>query len=370
MIVVAIALCVAQPASAQLGGLVNKAKKAVKEKVTKTVEKSVDDAKKKAVETGKSAVNVPDGVANAAGIASPEDEEAAFFNALQAANDKAYGQEPLGDEVEVWFISDKQENIWGTWNRKENKFFRKNSDGSSITLTLGDDNNIYNGSGKVIGSAANNTLTYVRSDQKITFDLEKRWIYDNGKPIGVLSAGTVKDKPALEFHSYRQRTPFVFKGWIERYMKEDLRLPLWVVYCYYFDTNRQAKALEGSLAFQRELENKQISQSRKLKPWMQNELVQFIKKNGYHKLNGKEGKILWMEMGDNGWKMFRKDDIWKTLATRGLMVDVLVKFDDCYEESRFYLEQDFKGGNEGDDSSYGPLYISRKWKKLPDPLYR
>lgn len=63
-------------------------------------------------------------------------------------------------------------------------------------------------------------------------------------------------------------------------------------------------------------ENKQISQSRKLKPWMQDELVQFIKKNGYHKLNGKEGKILWMEMGDNGWKMFRKDDIWKTLATR------------------------------------------------------
>lgn len=51
-----------------------------------------------------------------------------------------------------------------TWNRKENKFFRKNSDGSSITLTLGDDNNIYNGSGKVIGSEANNTLTYVRSD--------------------------------------------------------------------------------------------------------------------------------------------------------------------------------------------------------------
>ena len=99
-------------------------------------------------------------------------------------------------------------------------------------------------------------------------------------------------------------------------MKEDLRLPLWVVYCYYFDTNRQAKSLEGSLAFQRELENKQISQSRKLKPWMQDELVQFIKKNGYHKLNGKEGKILWMEMGDNGWKMFRKDDIWKTLATR------------------------------------------------------
>lgn len=106
------------------------------------------------------------------------------------------------------------------------------------------------------------------------------------------------------------------------------------------------------------------------KPWMQDELVQFIKKNGYHKLNGKEGKILWMEMGDNGWKMFRKDDIWKTLATRGLMVDVLVKFDDCYEESRFYLEQDFKGGDEGNDGSYGPLYISRKWKKLPDPLYR
>ena len=138
MIVVAIALCVAQPASAQLGGLGKLAKKA-KEKVTKTVEKSVDDAKKKV-------------------------EEAAFFDALQAANDKAYGQEPLGDEVEVWFISDKEENIWGTWNRKENKFFRKNSDGSSITLTLGDDNNIYNGSGKVIGSAANNTLTYVRSD--------------------------------------------------------------------------------------------------------------------------------------------------------------------------------------------------------------
>ena len=164
MIVVAIALCVAQPASAQLGGLGKLAKKA-KEKVTKTVEKAEKSVKESVKES-------PQNVAGNATTASPEDEEAAFFDALQAANDKAYGKEPLGDEVEVWFISDKQENIWGTWNRKENKFFRKNSDGSSITLTLGDDNNIYNGSGKVIGSAANNTLTYVRSDQKITFDLE------------------------------------------------------------------------------------------------------------------------------------------------------------------------------------------------------
>ena len=45
------------------------------------------------------------------------------IDALQAANDKAYGQEPLGDEVEVWFISDKQENA--IWSEARIKPFEK-----------------------------------------------------------------------------------------------------------------------------------------------------------------------------------------------------------------------------------------------------
>lgn len=411
--VVALALCVAQPASAQIGNLGSKLAKKAKEKVSQTVEKTIDNALNNTDNNAATSTNAPSNAesnaanANAASntatsnanatenaatkvectpeqpkaaeskpdttnkAARPKKEltEAEYFEALKQATDKALGREPLPDVVDIWF-SDANTVFWGTWNRKTNTYFRTNSDGSTRTYVLRDDNKIYNGSGKVVGTADNNTLTEVGNNMSLTYDMEKLWIYGNGKPIGVITSGEVNRKDGLQFHIYRMRCPLVFMGYYPHYLKEDLRLPLWVCFFGYSSERARNDALKKSYAFQEELENYKVPQSRKLKPWIEQQLIDFIKTKGHLKLNGKEGKILHIETFGNGWTMSYSPDVHKRLVNRATGAEVLFKFDDCYRKDIYYMDQDYVGGDAGDDSSYGPLYIRRGVLRSTVPIYR
>ena len=294
-----------QPAEAQLGKLVKKAK----EKVSNTVKK------------GKEAIN--DAVT------------------------------PLPKEVECVFS-----NVKGVFSIKTNSitFFSEGRRGGT-TITLNNDGSITDNNGNALGKIGDDGfMIEYETNHKAKIDPKTHFVYNDKGVIGTLEKRKVNDKEMLSFVIYNVFYGDGLYGDAQQLKRIDLRLPVWTAYCYLLDSNVKDDQVDQKI--QEAIEKQKVwdsgSQSDVSRD-MIDQIEYALQRQGDLTINGETGKVVQVNTAEKTWNYLRKETPPYRPNSRYMNMWVLIKFDSYYLYRKYLIEQVYKGGNETSDASYAAV---------------
>lgn len=289
-----------QPAEAQLGKLVKKAKQSV----SKTVQK------------GKEAVS------NAV-TSSPKEVEAIF-----CSNTKGI------------FYPEKNSIIF--------------DDGQSVTLNK--DGSITDNSGKKMAEIGDDGLiTDLQYDSKLRIDPTTLFVYNDKNVVGCIAERTEDNKEMLTFVLYGYYWGDAFIGDAQKLKKLDLRLPVWYIYCRQFQ-NKAPEKLEKAINDMKERQDLWSGGSRSdVSKDMIDQIDYALKRQGELTFNGETGKVVEVRTAEKNWNYLRKETYPPIPNSRYMNMWVTLKFNSLFIIRKYLIEQVYKGGDETSDASYGPV---------------
>lgn len=303
-----------QPASAQIGNLMKKAKSTVNN-TTKKVKNAVSSNKKSG------------------------DDSSAKSNGAKKSLGGIFSSSPK--EVELYF----QKN-WGTFYPKENRL----SDGETI-ITL-KNNQFVTNNGKVLGAIeADGTMTNTSNNHRIQLDTKRWWVFDNGKVVGTLAAKKQDERDLLALTNYGYYTYDGLVGKASDLKKLDLRLIVWLYYGLKGDSwHKDAQDLRKRMT----AEQKNLAKNAKSD--ISNDLVSKIanamKQKGLLNDGSETGRVIEVTKAESNWNYLWENTVPRVPRERYMDMYVTILYNDYYVKRKYLISQLYKAGNESSDASY------------------
>lgn len=275
--------------------------------------------------------------------------------------------------TEVQFMCDGK--IWGTFNTKENKFTRIKDGKVEYTRTMLANGDIMTETNERWGKLdEKGQLICGKNTRRIKYDPETMWVYDNGKVIGEMYGAKSKDgKEILSFTQYSMNASTGLVGKAEELKKLDLRLMVWLFYCFLkpegnamdqFEKDDYQNAMKRQQNWDKGIVGENNA-TPKIKSLVENALT----RSGELTVNGETGRILGVLMTNDGWQYIRKE-ITNDVESRYGYVYVYIRYANCYRIRRYLISQLYKVGPAAKDESYGALDKPRLLKEELMPVYK
>lgn len=272
---------------------------------------------------------------------------------------------------EVQFMCDGK--IWGTFNTKENKFTRIKDGKVEYTRTMLANGDIMTEENERWGRIDEKGQMYCgKNNRRVKYDPETMWVYDNGKVVGELVGAKSKDgQDILSFTQYSINASTGVVGKAEELKKLDLRLLVWLYYCFLKPEGDQMDPTEKEdhqNALKRQQNwDKGIISDNNATPKIKSMLESYLTRSGELTVNGETGRVVGV-VTSGGWNYIRKE-ITNDVESRYGYVYAYIRYAKCYRIRRYLISQLYKAGPTTNDDSYGALDKPRMLKEDMMPVY-